>query len=63
MSPEKAEAILKNGSETKSEFFRELGVYNVNRRLQFEYGEQAGITITSKVGEGTTMTVRIPAGK
>ena len=63
MSPEKAEAILKNGSETKSEFFRELGVYNVNRRLQFEYGDQAGITITSKEGEGTTMTVRIPAGK
>ena len=63
MSPEKAEAILKNGSESKSEFFRELGVYNVNRRLQFEYGDRAGIAINSTEGAGTTMTVRIPAVK
>ena len=61
MSPEKAEAILQNGGETKSEFFRELGVYNVNRRLKFEYGDRAGITINSTEGVGTTMTVRIPA--
>ena len=61
MSAAKAEAILQNGGETKSEFFRELGVYNVNRRLKFEYGDRAGITINSTEGVGTTMTVRIPA--
>ncbi len=60
MSQEKAESILKNQSESKSDFFREFGVYNVNRRLLFEFGEPAGITINSIEGEGTTMTVLIP---
>ncbi len=60
MTKEKAESILKNNEEHKSDFFRELGVYNVNRRLLFEYGEHAGITIESAKGKGTTMTVRIP---
>jgi two-component system sensor histidine kinase YesM len=63
MTKEKAESILKDQSETKSDFFREFGVYNVNRRLLFEYGEPAGISVTSTEGEGTTMTVRIPAKK
>ncbi|MBP5249349.1 MAG: sensor histidine kinase, partial [Lachnospiraceae bacterium] len=63
MSKEKAAAILTKAGEARSDFFRELGVYNVNRRLLFEYGEPAGITIDSTEGKGTTMTVRIPAGK
>ncbi len=61
MTPEKATSILENNNESKSDFFRELGVYNVNRRLLFEYGEPAGITIESIEGKGTTMTIRIPA--
>ncbi|MBR6359977.1 MAG: sensor histidine kinase [Lachnospiraceae bacterium] len=61
MSEEKAAAILTNAGEARSDFFRELGVYNVNRRLLFEYGEPAGITIDSTEGKGTKMTVRIPA--
>ena len=60
MSKEKADDILKNNNEHKSDFFRELGVYNVNRRLLFEYGDHAGIAIESTEGKGTTMTVRIP---
>ncbi len=60
MPKEKAESILKDQSETKSDFFREFGVYNVNRRLLFEYGEPAGISITSTEGKGTVMTVTIP---
>lgn len=63
MPKEKAESILKNRTENKSDFFREFGVYNVNRRLLFEFGEPAGITISSVEGEGTVMTVRIPAKK
>ena len=63
MPKEKAESILKDQSETKSDFFKEFGVYNVNRRLLFEYGEPAGISITSTEGKGTVMTVRIPARK
>ncbi|MCR5822924.1 MAG: histidine kinase [Lachnospiraceae bacterium] len=63
MPPEKAESILKDASENRSDFFRELGVSNVNRRLLFEYGEPAGITIKSAEGEGTTMTISIPCVK
>lgn len=37
-----------------------IGLRNVNRRIQLCYGEEYGIQIKSKVGQGTTVTVRIP---
>ena len=35
------------------------GLYNVNERIRLEYGEGYGLTIRSKKGEGTVVTVRI----
>lgn len=35
------------------------GLYNVNERIRLEYGEGYGLSIRSKVGEGTVVTVRI----
>lgn len=61
ISPEKAKDILLSNDDGRSDFFREIGVSNVHRRLQYEFGEQYGITIESAEGEYTTMSIHLPA--
>lgn len=36
------------------------GVRNVNERIKLIYGQEYGLDIKSKVGEGTTITVKLP---
>lgn len=48
------------GSQNKTEFFRHVGISNVNKRIQYDFGPEYGITITSKPGEFTTMTILMP---
>lgn len=61
ISKEKAAQILSNNDYHHStEFFREIGISNVHKRLQYEFGENYGITIDSIEGEFTTMSVHIP---
>lgn len=43
-----------------SDFFKKIGISNVNRRLKYEFGEQYGITITSTLGEFTKMFITLP---
>lgn len=63
MSVQKAEEILLSNNDSSADFFREIGVSNVHRRLQYEFGEQYGITIESVEGEYTTMEIHIPTTK
>ncbi len=62
MSQETIRQVLKNdtGSGSKTEFFRHVGISNVNKRIQYDFGPEYGITITSEPGAFTTMTIRIP---
>ena len=60
MSPEKAAQILLSNEDNSTEFFREIGVSNVHKRLQYEFGESYGITIESVEGEYTTMSIHLP---
>ena len=60
MSPEKAEQVLLSNDDSSTDFFREIGVSNVHKRLQYEFGEAYGITIESVEGEYTTMSIHIP---
>lgn len=62
MSPEKAASLLASDADSASEFFREIGVANVHKRLQYEFGEDYGIRIDSHVGEYTRMHIVIPLG-
>lgn len=61
ISPEKAEQILRSNDDSHSDFFREIGVSNVHKRLQYEFGSRYGISIESVEGEYTTMAIRLPA--
>lgn len=60
MSEEKAKRLLSDDSDRSADFFRELGVSNVHKRLQYEFGSGYGITVDSKEGEYTRMILLLP---
>lgn len=38
-----------------------IGLYNINQRIKLLYGAEYGITFTSQLNDGTTVTLTIPA--
>lgn len=60
MSGEMIEKILNDESVNTSDFFKEIGICNVHKRLQYEFGPSYGISIESQLGEYTTMSILIP---
>lgn len=60
MSPQKAAQILTDSHDSSADFFREIGVSNVHKRLQYEFGASYGIQVRSKEGVFTTMSILIP---
>ena len=60
MTAEKAAQILSSNDDNSADFFREIGVSNVHKRLQYQFGAEYGITIESREGEYTTMSIHIP---
>jgi two-component system sensor histidine kinase YesM len=37
-----------------------MGMYNVNKRIQLNFGPAYGLSIHSELGKGTTVTIRLP---
>ena len=60
ISEDKLKQLLTEKSDEKSEFFREIGISNVNKRLQYEFGEQYGISASSELDKYATMTITLP---
>lgn len=61
MPPEVAANALREPSEEEAQAqFRHVGLWNVHRRLQYSFGPCFGLTVESTLGEGTTVTVRLP---
>ncbi len=60
MTAEKASQVLNSNNDSPADFFREIGLSNVHKRLQYQFGAEYGITIESKEGEYTTMSIHIP---
>lgn len=62
MTPEVIERVLSNDDEgkTKADFFKQVGIHNVNQRIKYDFGPEYGITIESVPGEYTTMRILIP---
>lgn len=57
IAPGKAEQLLLDNS---SEFFKEIGIGNVQKRLQYQFGAQYGIHVESELNQYTKMHLIIP---
>lgn len=60
MSEETIRQVLAGTSAPTADFFRQLGINNVNKRIQYEFGKGYGLSIRSEPGEYTTMTITLP---
>lgn len=60
MTEETIHQVLAGNSAPSADFFRQLGINNVNKRIQYEFGRDYGLSIQSVPGEYTTMTVTLP---
>jgi len=52
--------ILRQGLEEDTANSTHIGIFNTNRRLKLAYGEEFGMRIQSRAGEGTIVSIRIP---
>ncbi|MGS2778651.1 sensor histidine kinase [Robertmurraya sp. GLU-23] len=50
-------------TKRKQQHFSGIGVRNVHERIQLIYGEDYGVTISSKLGEGTKVRITLPSQK
>jgi len=46
--------------KSKRQLFSGIGVKNVSERIKLLYGESYGVEISSKLGEGTKVKVKLP---
>jgi two-component system sensor histidine kinase YesM len=60
MSEEDIQNVLSGQADDPHEFSRHIGISNVNQRVKLNYGQQYGLTITSKPGKFTCMHFRLP---
>ena len=60
MEEELASSILTDNDLNKPDGHTHIGLKNIDRRIRMYYGEETPITITSKPGKGTTVTICIP---
>ena len=60
MTSDKIENLLTSNDGSTAEFFREVGISNVHKRLQYEFGDAYGIHIESVLGKYTEMHIVIP---
>ncbi len=60
MSEETIRNLFTEKQSDSSKLFKEIGISNVHKRLQYEFGPAYGLRITSELGISTTMTILIP---
>ena len=60
MDEETARKLLSEKTESKSSFFKKIGISNVHHRIQMEFGSPYGLSIRSKAGSFTTVTILLP---
>ena len=63
MEPELAASLLEKESPAASSLFKEIGISNVHKRLQYEFGNKYGLSIVSEKGKFTTISILLPFRK
>ncbi len=62
IDPDELEELNKRlGNYREDDRTSSIGLYNINRRIKLSYGEAYGVSVASTKGEGTTVSVSIPA--
>lgn len=62
ISQDKIETLLKAQKleqESKNKYHTNLGLYAVNKRIKFLYGDEYGVSVTSRDGEWTQVIIKI----
>lgn len=62
IAEEKLKAIWDSMEEQEYDPNRRIGLRNVYQRIKLRYGERYGLDISSKVGEGTEVSILLPEG-
>lgn len=63
MEPELAASLLEMETPVASSLFKEIGISNVHKRLQYEFGSKYGLSIVSEQGSFTTISILLPFRK
>lgn len=61
MPRELVEALLAGQTQSSRPGYYHMGLLNIHHRIQLYYGDKYGLQARSTVGEGTTITLRLPA--
>ena len=60
ITPERLEHVRRTLEAEEEQAGDRIGLRNVHDRLKLSYGEEYGLTITSRPGEGTVILFCIP---
>ena len=60
MDENEIRAVLSGRTEPSNDFFKQLGIANVNQRIKYAFGDAYGIRIESVKGKYTTMYLEFP---
>ncbi|MBN2980553.1 cache domain-containing sensor histidine kinase [Cohnella algarum] len=55
------ESLFAGAQKNRRNTYYHMGIKNIHDRLQLYFGPKYGLTVASTPGEGTTVTVRLPA--
>ena len=56
-------SVLAGETSDRSSFFKQIGIGSVNKRIQYTFGSEYGISITSTPGEFTCTSILLPHKK
>ena len=60
MDKDTIKKVLAGNEKPSADFFRQVGISNVNQRIRYDCGPEYGISIKSVPGEYTCMTITLP---